>query len=179
MTEQTVDPQAAAAQQLAAQAAAAPTGDAGESIEAMQQAQRQAVLPFEQEIQQMMQEFRDGSNAMAQRIKDLEAQLAGAKAAAGPPAVEQYAGGIEALLKAHAAANPDLPRGTFDDVLALAGKLRTAASDAVASRDVSDVNGLAGQIQTWVSRFRGKHIDFSSLTADLELLAEAAVRLAA
>jgi hypothetical protein len=168
------DAQQVAAQQLAAQAAAMPAADAGPTLEQIQQAQREAILPYENALQQAM----DQMAALASQVKDLQAGVVAAQQAAGPPAVEQYANGVAALLKAHADANPDVPAGTFDDVRAAAGKLQQAATDAVTSRDPSEINGLAAQVTTWVDKYRGKHLDLSSLRADLELLGEAAARLA-
>lgn len=171
---------AAAGEQLAAAAAAAPTVDAGESLEQMQAEQRTVLLPMEQQIQDMMAAFQAQQSQMADQIASLQRQLAGAQAAIGPPAVEQYAGGVATLLKAHADANPDVGREVFAPALAAAAKLRDAATEAVTSRDTGELEQLAGQIRQWVTVFRGgKHIDFSSVVADLELLGEAAARLAA
>jgi hypothetical protein len=171
--------QQVAAEQLAGQAAAAPAPDAGPSIEQMQQENREVLLPMEQQITEMMAQFQASQDRQAQQIADLQTALSAARQQAGPPAVEQYANGVASLLKAHAAANPDLPAGTFDDVRAVAGKLQDAATDAVTSRDPSEIQALAAQVTGWVDRYRGKHIDLSSLRADLELLGEAAARLAA
>lgn len=165
-----------AGQQLAAQAAETASAplDAGPTLEQIQQAQREAVLPYEQGL----------ADAMAQ-IKALQGQLAGIQAgvtaaqqAAGPPAVEQYANGVAALLKAHADANPDVPAAAFTPALEAATQLKAAATDAVTSRDPSALTDLAATVERWASRGVGKHIDFSSLRADLELLGEAAARLA-
>lgn len=183
MTESTGFPPdaaaAVAAEQLAQQAAAVPAPDAGPSLEQMQSEQRTVLLPMEQQIQSMMTEFADQQTQMAAQIKALQAQLADAKASAGPPAVEQYAQGVAALVKAHADANPDVGRDVFAPALAAADKLKTAATAAVTSRDTAELEQLAGQVSHWVKTFRGKHIDFSGLLADLELLGEAAIRLAA
>lgn len=170
---------AAAAEQLAAAAAAAPSGDAGPSIEAMQAQAREVLLPMERRIDAMMAQFEATRAESARQIAELQAQLASAKASAGPPAVEQYANGVATLIKAHADANPDLGAEPFAAALDAAAKLQAAASEAVTSRDPAQVTQLAGQLEKWAARFRGKHLDFSSLLADLELLDEAAARLAA
>jgi hypothetical protein len=167
-----------AGEQLAGQAAAAPAPDAGPSLEQMQQESREVLLPMEQQVENMMAEFRAAQDKQAAQIADLQNQLSAARQQAGPPAVEQYANGVAALLKAHQAANPDVPPGTFDDVRAAAAKMQQAATDAVTSRDPSELNGLAAQVTSWADRYRGKHLDLSSLRADLELLGEAAARLA-
>lgn len=171
--------QAAAAEQLAAQAAASPGVDAGESVEQMQASQREVLLPMEQQIQDMMAAFQAQQAQMAAQIAQLQNQLATAQAGIGPPAVEQYAQGIATLLKAHADANPDVGRDTFKPALEAADKLKAAATAAVTSRDTADMEKIAGEVRQWVGRFRGKHLDWSSVLADLDLLGEAAVRLAA
>jgi hypothetical protein len=171
--------QAAAAGQLAAAAEQGPGVDAGESLEQMQQRQREVLLPMEEQIQGMMAAFKEQQDTMAAQIAALQAQLATAQAAAGPPAVEQYAGGVATLVKAHADANPDLPRDVFAPALAAAAKLKEAATAAVTSRDTGDLQQIAGDVRKWATTFRGKHLDMSSLLADLDLLGEAATRLAA
>lgn len=169
--------QQAAAAQLAAQAAETASAplDAGPTLEQIQQAQREAVLPYEQQLATAMQQIA----AMQDALKGIQAGVSAAQQAAGPPAVEQYANGVHALIKAHAAANPDVDPGLFAGAIKASNELRAAATDAVASRDVSKVTELAAEVETWVSKFRGKHVDFSALRADLELLADAAAKLAA
>ena len=171
--------QAEAARQLAAQADAAPPVDAGASLEQMQSAAREVLLPMEQRINDLMAQFQASQAEQARTVADLQSQLASAKASAGPPAVELYAAGVAALVKAHADANPDLGPAVFAEPLAVAAQLKDAATEAVTSRDPAKVTELAGVITGWVARFRGKHLDFSGLLADLELLDEAAARLAA
>lgn len=158
--------------QHAAEAAAAPL-DAGPTLEQIQQAQREAVLPYETAVQDLIRQ----NAAMQDQLKAALEGIATAQQAAGPPAVEQYANGVHALIKAHAAANPDLGPEAFAGALKAANELTAAATEAVSSRDVSKVHELAAEIDTWVTKFRGKHLDFSSLRADLELLAGAAVKL--
>lgn len=170
--------QQVAAAQLAAQAQAAPPVDAGASLEQMQATAREVLLPMEQRINDLMASFAASQEQQAKVVADLQSQLASAKASAGPPAVELYAGGVAALLKAHADANPDLGPAVFAEPLAVAAQLKDAATEAVTSRNPEKVGELAGVIEGWVARFRGKHLDFSSLLADLELLSEAAGRLA-
>ena len=126
----------------------------------------------------MMRAFQDSQDAQARQIADLQSQLAAARQAAGPPAVEQYANGVHALIKAHADANPDVPRDAFADALGAAAQLREEATAAVTSRDTAKVESLANRIEGWARTFSGKHLDFSALRADLALLAEACARLA-
>lgn len=167
--------QAIAGEQLAQQAAeqrAVPV-DAGPTLEQIQQAQREAVLPYETQMADMLAQMQ----AMKDQLAQVQAGVTAAKQAAGPPAVEQYANGVAALVKAHADANPDLDPAVFAGALKAAGELKAAATDAVVSQDASKVKELAAEVETWVSKFRGKHLDFSSLRADLELLAEAALKL--
>lgn len=171
--------QQAAADQLAGQAAAAPAPDAGPSLEQMQQTNREVLLPMEQRINDMMASFQASQDSQARQIADLQAQLAAARNQAGPPAVEQYANGVAALIKAHADANPDVPREAFTPGVQAAADLQAAATDSVASRDPAKVRELAAQVAAWAARGVGKHLDLSSLHADLALLGEAADRLAA
>ncbi len=170
-------PEEVAGQQLAAQAAEAASQplDAGPTIEQIQQAQREAVLPYETAVQDLIAQ----NAAMQDQLKAALAGIASAQQAAGPPAVEQYAGGVAALVKAHAHANPDLDPAYFAGAIKAADELKAAATEAVASRDPAKVTELAAEVHTWVKKFRGKHLDFSSLLADLELLGEAAAKLAA
>jgi len=167
----------AAGEQLAQQAAqtAAVPLDAGPTLEQIQQAQREAVLPYERALQQAI----DQMASLASQVKDLQAGVAAAQQAAGPPAVEQYANGVAALVKAHADANPDLGPGHFAGALKAAGELKSAATEAVNTRDVSKLDELRAEVETWAKSFRGKHLDMSSLLADLELLAGAASKLTA
>ena len=167
----------AAGEQLAQQAAqtAAVPLDAGPTLEQIQQAQREAVLPYERALQQAI----DQMASLASQVKDLQAGVAAAQQAAGPPAVEQYANGVAALVKAHADANPDLGPGHFAGALKAATELKAAATEAVNTRDVSKMSDLAAEVETWARNFRGKHLDMSSLLADLELLGGAAAKLAA
>ena len=171
--------QQAAGQQLAQQAAAAPGTDAGPSLEAMQAAQREVLLPMETRVNELMAAFQASQDAQARQIAELQAQLAAARQDAGAPAVEQYANGVQTLIKAHADANPDVDRARFAPALELAGALQSAAADAVASRDPARLQELAARVEQWANRGVGKHLDLSGLRADLELLGEAAARLAA
>lgn len=166
--------QAAAGDQLAQAAAQPIPTDAGPTLEQIQQAQRAAVLPYENQLADAMAQIA----AMKDQLAAIQQGVSAAQQAAGPPAVEQYANGVAALVKAHAAANPDLGPEAFAGAIKAAGELQSAATEAVSSRDVTKVKELAAEVETWVSHFRGKHIDFSSLRADLELLAGAAVKLA-
>jgi hypothetical protein len=173
------DAQRVAGEQLAAQATAATPTDAGPSLEAMQSDQRQVLLPMEERVNQMMAEFQRSQAEQAAQIAQLQDQLAAARQDVGAPAVELYANGVAALVKAHADANPDVDRARFAPALDLAGQLQKAATDAVASRDPSKVQELAAKVEQWAARGVGKHLDLAGLRADLELLGEAAARLAA
>lgn len=176
MTEQPgLPPEQVVAQQLAGQAELGQSTDAGATLEQIQAAQRAAILPYEEQLTAAMAQMA----SMQSQLRELQAGVSAAQQAAGPPAVEMYANGVAALLKAHAAASPDLPPGTFDGVIKTAGELQGAATQAVASQDPSAVHELAAEVTNWVKGFRGKHLDFSGLLADLELLAGAAAKLGA
>jgi hypothetical protein len=168
--------QAAVQQQLTQQAAdLGGSTDAGPTLEQIQKAQREAILPYENQLADAMKQMA----AMQAQMKDLQAGVTAAQQAAGPPQVEQYANGVAALVKAHAAANPDLDPAVFAGPLKTAEALKAAATAMVTSQDPADVTSLAGEIETWVGSFRHKHLDFSGLRADLELLGGAVAKLAA
>jgi hypothetical protein len=171
--------QQSAADQLAAQAAAAPPPDAGPSVEAMQAGQREVLLPMETRINELIAGFQSAQAQQAAQIAALQEQLSAARADAGAPAVETYANGVATILKAHADANPDVDRARFAPALAAAADLQQAATDAVTSRDPGELADLVARIEKWAGKGVGKHLDLSSLRADLELLGEAAARLAA
>lgn len=181
MSEPTTQAEAqqAAADQLAAQAAAQPAGDAGASVEAMQAEHREVLLPMETRINELIAGFQQAQTQQAAQIAALQEQLAAARQEAGAPAVETYANGVKTILQAHADANPDVDRARFAPALELAGQLQAAATDAVTSRDTTKLDMLQAGLEKWAAKGVGKHLDLSSLWADLELLGEAAARLAA
>lgn len=170
--------QQAAAAQLAAQAAAQPAADAGPSVEAMQAQQREVLLPMETRINELIKGFSDAQAQQAAQIAALQEQLAAARHDAGAPAVEAAANGVATILQAHADAHPDVDQARFAPALELAGQLKAAATDAVTSRDTSALQDVAAKVKAWADKGVGKHIDLSSLRADLEALGEAAARLA-
>lgn len=165
----------AAGQQIQAQAELGVSTDAGPTLEQIQAEQRAALLPFETALAEQMKTIQALQSQMAEQARQLEVQ----KNVAGPPAVEQYANTAAALVKAHADANPDLDPAVFAGPLATAAALKTAATDAVTSQDPSELHKLGGELKDWITSFRGKHLDFSALLADLELLAGAAAKLGA
>lgn len=166
---------AAAAAQIAAQAAdIGGSKDAGPTLEQIQAAQRAAILPYEEQLAAAMATMA----AMQRQMRELQAGVSAAQQAAGPPAVEQYANGVATLIKAHADSSPDLGPGFFDGALKTADALKAAATAAVTSQDPTEIHKLAGDVQDWITRFKGKHLDFSGLAADLELLTGAAAKLA-
>src|SRR5487761_1815751 len=161
MTENAgLPPAQAVAQQIAGQAELGTSTDAGATLEQIQAAQRAAILPYEQQLQAAMATMA----SMQTQLTQLQAGVSAAQQAGGPPAVEQYANG-------------DLPAGTFDPVMKTAAALQAAATAAVTSQDPAEVHKLAADIKTWVTAFRAKHLDFSGLLADVELLGGAAARL--
>lgn len=163
----------AAGQQLQAQAELGVSTDAGPTLEQIQAEQRAALLPFEQQLADQMKTIQALQAQMAEQARQLEAQ----KNIAGPPAVEQYANTAAALVKAHADANPDLDPAVFAGPLATAQALQAAATAAVTSQDPAELHTLGAELKNWITGFRGKHLDFSGLLADLELLAGAAYKL--
>lgn len=166
-------PQQVVAQQLAGAAEIGGTTDAGATLEQIQAAQRAAILPYETQLADAMAQMA----SMQSQLTALQAGVSAAQQAAGPPAVEMYANGAAALIKAHADANPDLGRDVFDGPLKTAAALTEAATASVTSQDPAEVHRLAAELTAWVKGFRGKHLDFSGLLADLELLGGAAAKL--
>src|SRR5260370_27651270 len=93
-----------AGQQLAEQAAEAASQplDAGPTIEQIQQAQREAVLPYETAVQDLIAQ----NAAMQEQLKAALAGIPAAQQAAGSPAGGPYAGGGAALGPGAAATAP-------------------------------------------------------------------------
>lgn len=189
-----VDPAAAAtaqqAQQVAAQSIAAQAGTAEASGDAAQvadaireQVTRDVLLPMEQQMQQMMDDWRQQSTAQAAQIKALQAQLAGAQAVMGPPPVQKYAAAVAERLQT-AANTAGLPREHWAGVLVTAQKLVGAVDHAITSGDASVIKPLAGEIERFatfthrsLSNVNVEH--FPALLGDLAELGLAAEKMAA
>jgi hypothetical protein len=185
------DAQIAALQEAlaAAQAQQSPSADAGESL-AQMTTDRPEPLPAEAEHDALMAEFK----AMSERLAAMEGELsktksdyAAATAALGPPQVATYGKNILDKLVSYRNANPDLPAGHFDQVIAKAAPLAQASQAVIdGTGQVSDVTGQVQDVVDAVERFvtrthprtNGKPIDFSALLTDLELALEAAGRTA-
>jgi hypothetical protein len=159
--------------------------DAGESLAAMS-TDRPERLPAEDEHDRLMAEFK----AMSERMQAMEAELAGAKsgyaaavAALGPPEVAVYGAAISAKLESFKAANPDVPPGHFDQVIAAVGPLAASSAEVIGGGgDVDTVKGHVPDAVAAVEKFigkthprmSGKPLDFSALEADLEYAQAAA-----
>jgi hypothetical protein len=152
-------------------------------------------LPHEATMDDLMAEFR----AMAARMEGLEKELAVTKAAqvAGraPDDLVLYAINASAWLHIHHLMNGDLPLGHFDKVRA-AGEALAAAAIATTGHDgegketgePADLGQLTAVRQSVaaIERFIGrthprlgrKHVDFSVVEYDLEMILEAADKLA-
>jgi hypothetical protein len=176
--------QAAAAEQIAAQAAGV-SADAGPNLEQIRaDAQREVLLPMEGKIDALMAQLDERSKAQDAQIAALRAQLASAQASVGPPEVVNLGQAVADRLASAAAASPSgLPKAHFAPVLAHAADLAAAASEAVQSGDGAKAVSLAGKIEHWVTvthrRSSGAVVEhFPALLDDLERLAEAAAKLA-
>lgn len=183
---------AQAAAQPAADNAGAPVvdstaaGDAGPQLSQM--TDRGPLLPAEQAISELFERLK----AQSEQIAALQGQVVkaqqfaqAARQLAGPPAIVTYANGIAAKLASHRDANPDLPRGHFDDAIAQAQELAKHAATA-GDGDTSvlgRLEGLASKVGRFVTRTHlrqtNKHLDMSAIVDELESVLDEADKLTA
>jgi hypothetical protein len=176
---------AKAAQAPAASQAQAPpldataAGDAGPQLSQM--TDRGPLLPAEQAISELFEQLK----AQSEQIAALQGQVVkaqqfaqAARQLAGPPAVVTYANGIAAKLASHRDANPDLPRGHFDDAIGHAEELAQHAA-TLGDGDLSvagRLEGLASKVGRFVTRTHlrrtNKHLDMSAIVDELESVLE-------
>jgi hypothetical protein len=175
--------QAVAGAQLAAAAAQAPSGDAGQTVEQIRaDAQREVLLPMENKINDLMAAFEKQSASQDAQIAALRAQLSAAQASVGPPPVVNLAQAVKDRLQT-AADTSGIPREHWRPVLDQAGQLAAAAADAHQSGDGAKLPGLVAGIERWITRHHprasGVHIEhFPAVLDDLDRLGEAAGHLA-
>lgn len=160
------------------------SGDAGPQL--AQMTDRGPLLPAEEAISQLFEQLKAAQEqmaAMGDRLVRAEQQAQAARQLAGPPAIATYADGIAAKLAGHRDANPDLPRGHFDDVIAHATELAQHAK-TLADGDASSANrleGLAEKVGRFVTRTHlrktGKQLDMSAVLDELEAVLEEADKL--
>jgi hypothetical protein len=160
--------------------AAGESADAGPAI-AQMTAERGALLPFEQRLDAMMRQFEEQRDTMAAQIEQLQRQLGSAQAQLGPAAVTQYADAAHQRTQSIAAANPDLGRDHFADVVDLTGKLAAGAKDvADGSADPGILADLAAPVEAWFRDHEGKHLEGGdTVLHDLKHLAAEARKLTA
>jgi hypothetical protein len=149
---------------------------AGESLGKMDLSRAAPQLPAESVMDQLMAEFKKLSEqvvAMQGQLDSTQRDAAAARAFAGPPPLTTYADNVAALLEGHRNANPDLPKGHFDQAVSDARDLANAAhglADGEGSPD--DVHGLAGRLERFLTvghrRRAGKALDFSAILDALE-----------
>lgn len=175
------------AEQAVQQVQASATGDAGESLGQMSDV-RGPLLPAEALMNQIMEQQRQFAEQLAgmqvQLVK-AQQQAQAARALAGPPAIATYAKGIAAKLAGHRDANPDIPAGHFDDVIAHATELADHAA-AAGDGNLSGLDRLEG-LAAKVGRFlqhghqarSGKHLDMSAVLSELNTVLDEADRLQA
>ena len=158
--------------------------DAGESLGKMS-TDRPERLPAEDEQDALMAKMREMQaqiDAMRGEVTSARDGYAAAVAALGPPEVATYGQAIRDKLVSHRNANPDLPPGHFDKVIAAVTPMADASAEVIAGRgEVGDVNAAVPDAVTAVetflrrhNRLTGKHLDFSALEADLEYATAAA-----
>jgi hypothetical protein len=158
--------------------------DAGESLGKMS-TDRPERLPAEDEHDAVMARMRDLQeqlDSMRGELGQAKSGYAAAVAALGPPEVATYGQAIRDKLVSHRDANPDLPAGHFDKVLAAVGPLADASAELAAGEGSTEqVNGMvpdaADAVEAFIRRHvrtSGKHLDFSALEADLEYARAAA-----
>jgi hypothetical protein len=171
--------QAAAAAQLAQQAEIGQGTSAEQVAEQIrQQVTRDVLLPMETKFDELIAAAKAQSDSQAAQIKALQAQLAGAQATLGPPAVIKYATAVNERLNTAAALSggKNLDREHWAGVLAAADQLEAAAKDAIQSGDASRLGPLAAAVEQFAVKGHGRHDEhFAALLGDLaELNAEAA-----
>lgn len=176
--------------QIEAQAAAAPAGDAGATVEQIrQQVTREVLLPMEEKFDQLMAELAKQSEQHAAEMKTIRGQLSAAQAAVGPPDAIKYATAVRERLET-ARNVAGLPPEHWAGVLSAAGSLEQAAKDAVGAAgegeapDTSKARGLLADVERFVTRGHGRranvHVEhFPALLGDLEELGDALLKLAA
>jgi hypothetical protein len=170
--------QAIAAAQIAAAAGSVPTADAGPTIEQIrQQVARDVLLPMEQQMDSLMAAQKQQAAQLAALLAQntaLSAQLAGAQANLGPPAVVKYSQAVRDRLES--ARNATGPVEHFAAPLALADQLQAAAREAVTSGDGAKIHAVITDLEKWITRtrhpVRAEHL--STVQSDLADLADAA-----
>jgi hypothetical protein len=174
--------QATAAQQLAQQAEIGQGTSAEQVAEQIrQQVTRDVLLPMETKFDELIAAAKAQSDAQAAQIKVLQAQLAGAQATLGPPAVIKYATAVNERLNTAAALSggKNLDREHWAGVLAAADQLEAAAKDAIQSGDASKLGPLAAAVEQFAVKGHGRHDEhFAALLGDLEALNAEAAKLA-
>jgi len=132
--------------------------DAGESVEAMQQAAvRAAMSDYEERLAAMMKAAGEQTKQWAQQFDLMSRQLATVQAQAGPPTATLLAASLATRVDSIARAHPDLGALHFSGVLGqaqvLAGEVKDVASG---SGDPGRVEQLANGVISWFTRVHPK-----------------------
>lgn len=165
-----------------------PQADAGESLAKMDLSKAAPRLPAEDVMDELMRqqrEFADQLAGMRKQLDTAQRDAAAVRSLTGPPLVTTYADGVAAKMRSHAAANPDVPPGHFDQVIGQAEELaKSARALAEGTAEAGDkIGGLAGKVERFLTRTHqvtsGKHLDFSAVLSELELVLHEAEQLGA
>lgn len=159
MSDQPLDPSDPAYKAAAAQAVGAAVQpdqgtDAGESMQAMQDAAvRAAMSDYEQKLKDMMAAAEAQAAQFQQQFDLMSRQLATVRQQAGPPVAGLLADSLAQRVQSIAIANPDLGGTHFAGVLSQAQALADEVRDiAGGSGDVHRAEQLAGGITAWFTR---------------------------
>jgi hypothetical protein len=156
--------------------------DPGVEARVREQVTREVLLPMESKIDDLVAKFAAESKTQAAQIRALQAQLSGAQQAAGVPDVQKYADAVRDRL-ANAAELSGMPGEHWAPVLEQAGKLATAAKQAVQDQDGSGLEKGMAAVERWITRTHPRTSSqtiehFPAVLSDLDELATAAERLA-
>jgi hypothetical protein len=148
--------QAAAAEAVSAAVTPDQGVDAGESVEAMQQAAvRAAMSDYEKQLKDMMAAAEAQNAQWAKQFSLMQRQLATVQAQAGPPVSALLAQSLAQRVKSIAIANPDLGMAHFSGII---GQTETLADEVKAlaggddSASADTVERLAHSVETWFTR---------------------------
>jgi hypothetical protein len=140
-------------------------------------------LPHETTMDDLMAEFRAMQDTVTTLQGKLDAEAKARVQATAPEDIVLYARNAADWLVVHQTMHSDLGPGYFDKPIAASKALAAAAADAVDNpAKLDDVASASTALERWIERthprLAGKPIDFGVVLYDLEMVAEAAEKLA-
>jgi hypothetical protein len=156
VSDQPLDPQfkAAAAKAVGAVQSGDQGTDAGESVQAMQDAAvRAAMSDYERQLHEMMDAAERQRAQWAAQFDAMSRQLATVQAQAGPPVAHLLAQSLATRADSIAKANPDLPAQHFAGLVSQAATLADEVKAVAAGNgDSARAEQLAHGILAWFER---------------------------